>query len=618
MLADTIRPPDEIIVVDDCSPESELSAWLQTIAKKGTIKLITNSQYLGFVASVNEGMRSAGTNDVVLLNSDTMVPNGWLSRLEFHACHNLRAGTITPFSNNATICSYPDVSGSEIPPGYSLDQLDWACRSANPGKTVEIPTAVGFAMYITRECLDDVGTFDERTFGLGYGEENDFCLRAIARDWVNLLACDVFVYHKGEVSFGNNSPRRDAAFKILTNRYPHYARDVEEFVSLDPAAPNRFASTAALFAESGKPVVLLVSHRLGGGTDRHILEIIAELGSAAQFLVLKPADGECDECELTVPALVGHAILRFGRLELARMIETLAKFPISRVHVHHVLGFKQDIKAVIEALGVPFDFTAHDYFPLCPRINMISPVDNLYCAEADESTCNQCIAMMPEPLSGRDNIFLHRWKHRWLLTAADRVICPSEDVKKRLNRYGFSDRLVTIPHENQCLPVLRPARRLGRGDDLRITILGHLTYHKGLNIVRKTVLSARRHQMRFELIGSSNPSMKLPSWARFSETGEYVDSELPSLIEASAPDVIWFPAICPETYSYTLSAALAFGRPVVATDCGAFPERLRGTAWAWLVSPLAGSAELLTVFSQVSSSLEAGFMPTNVPEYAAE
>lgn len=268
VLADTDRPANEVIVVDDCSPEPELSASLRALDETGAIRLIRNEKNCGFVASVNKGMAAAGSNDVVLLNSDTIVPNGWLKRLEFHARKDSQIGTVTPFSNNATICSYPDVFGGEMPHSYSVAELDDACSQANSGISIVIPTAVGFAMYITRNCIEDVGPFDQQTFGLGYGEENDFCLRAIARGWLNVLACDVFVYHKGEVSFGKNSPRREAAFKILTARYPDYARNVEEFVSRDPAARLRFAATAQLLTCRGKPAILLVTHVFGGGNRK--------------------------------------------------------------------------------------------------------------------------------------------------------------------------------------------------------------------------------------------------------------------------------------------------------------------------------------------------------------
>ncbi len=202
VLADPDRPKGRVIVVDDRSPEPKLSAWLDGLAAKGRIELVRNRRNLGFVASANIGIRQAGDHDVVLLNSDTEVPPGWLMRLAGHAYATPRVASVSPFSNNATICGYPRIEAG--PPAFGLGaaELDAACRAANGGRSVEVPTTVGFCMYIRRAALADVGLFDADAFGRGYGEENDFCLRAGARGWRHLLACDTFVYHEGAVSFG--------------------------------------------------------------------------------------------------------------------------------------------------------------------------------------------------------------------------------------------------------------------------------------------------------------------------------------------------------------------------------------------------------------------------------
>ena len=202
VLADPDRPAGRVIVVDDRSPEPKLSAWLDRLAAAGRIELLRNRRNQGFVASVNIGIEAAGTHDVVLLNSDTEVPPGWLARLAGHAYATPRVASVSPFSNNATICGYPSIAASPPAFGLGVAELDAACHAANAGRSVELPTTVGFCMYIRRAALADVGLFDVETFGRGYGEENDFCLRASARGWRHLLACDTFVYHEGSVSFG--------------------------------------------------------------------------------------------------------------------------------------------------------------------------------------------------------------------------------------------------------------------------------------------------------------------------------------------------------------------------------------------------------------------------------
>ena len=94
-------------------------------------------------------------------------------------------------------------------------------RRPTPGRTVDLPTAVGFCMCIRRACLDQVGLFDAERFGRGYGEENDFCMRAAGAGWRNVLAGDVFVYHEGAVSFsGERLALTETAGKTLASSIP--------------------------------------------------------------------------------------------------------------------------------------------------------------------------------------------------------------------------------------------------------------------------------------------------------------------------------------------------------------------------------------------------------------
>jgi hypothetical protein len=73
--------------------------------------------------------------------------------------------------------------------------------------------------------------------------------------------------------------------------------------------------------------------------------------------------------------------------------------------------------------------------------------------------------------------------------------------------------------------------------------------------------------------------------------GQYANSELPALIAAERPDVIWFPSQVPESYSYTLSTALDSEAAIVASAMGALPERLAGHPRAVLVPANATAVE---------------------------
>jgi GT2 family glycosyltransferase/glycosyltransferase involved in cell wall biosynthesis len=591
--------PAEIIVIDDCSPDPGMSNWLRELAADGSITLLRNDVNRGFVASVNRGMAAAGDRDVVLLNSDTEVPSNWLSRLAGHAYSSPRIGSVTPYSNNATICSWPGVRGGALPPGRSVADMDAAFLAANRGRQVDIPTAVGFCMYIRRDCLEAVGGFDEATFGRGYGEENDFCLRATAAGWQHVLACDTFVFHAGETSFGKDSPERARAWSLLTARSPHYAAAVARHIEADEAATSRFAATAALFHQAAEPTILVIMHALGGGTDRHVRDVQSAVGSRANFLRLEPRPGGL---ALSAPGLPGHPAAVFGIEQLDELVAVLHSCGIDRVHVHHWLGYDSLLRVLIDRLGVPFDVTIHDYFSICPQINLLPTPASQHCGEPDAATCNACIAGRPQ--FGATNITDWRMRHAWLLNEAERVICPSEDARDRIARYAPHARLQAVSHE----PVRQDSWHVRStppqpGEPMRIGVIGVIAQHKGLDALAAAIEAANPGEFEFVVIGSCNPKLPRHLRHRVTETGPYEEADLQEFLAAARLHAAWFPATWPETYSYTLSAAIDAELPIVAPAMGAFPERLAGRPLTWLVRPTRDGAALLDTFTAVRSML---------------
>lgn len=359
VFADTERPPGVIRVIDDCSPEPELSEWLATLAESGAIALSRNTQNLGFVRSANRGMLEARDRDVLLLNSDTEVTPGFLRRLAAHAYASPRVGTVTPFSNTGgEMCGFPGPGCRPLPPGHSAQALDDACRAANAGQAVEIPTGVGFCMYLRRKCLDEIGLFDADAFGRGYGEETDFCQRARAKGWRHLLACDTFVYHIGEVSFGQRAPERDSSWATLVDRHPTLAGSLRRFLDAAPATPPTFAATVSLFGASTLPTILILNHSANDDTVRHVEAMVTQAMGLANVLCLFPKG---PDLELSVPSMPGHPTLCFPAGAADALLTLLRAYSISRVHVQHWLGFREDFHQLVGSLGAPVDLTLHDY-----------------------------------------------------------------------------------------------------------------------------------------------------------------------------------------------------------------------------------------------------------------
>jgi hypothetical protein len=130
-----------------------------------------------------------------------------------------------------------------------------------------------------------------------------------------------------------------------------------------------------------------------------------------------------------------------------------------------------------------------------------------------------------------------------------------------------------------------------------------LANHKGAQLVASVAVAANPQTLEIQVIGDTEATFPDAARDRMKIHGPYREGELPALLAKYRPHVIWFPAAWPETYSFTLSAAIEAGLPVVATDIGAFPERLTGRPFTWLLPPTLDPAAWLGLFDTVAEAL---------------
>lgn len=233
---------EAVIVIDDASTDPAVAALMAELPD--TWVRVSNERNLGFVATANLGMALARRADVVLLNADTEVSPGWLAAIETCAASDPRIASITPFTNHGEIASLPEWCA---PNPWPEDIDRWAhAAAALPAEAYcDVPTAVGFCMYLRRASLDEVGGFDELAFGRGYGEENDWCLRAAALGWRHVLCHRAFVAHEGGASFAPLGLKPGGqAMDTLLNRHPDYLNQVNRFIEADPLRAHRQALMA--------------------------------------------------------------------------------------------------------------------------------------------------------------------------------------------------------------------------------------------------------------------------------------------------------------------------------------------------------------------------------------
>ena len=205
--------PYTLILIDDGS-DSPTRGFLEDFARKHGAMLIRNDPAKGYTRAANQGLHTASTDYVVLLNSDTIVTPYWLDRMVACAESAPNIGLVGPLSNTASWQSIPqlesqgDWADNPLPPGITPGQMGQLLAQHSARLYPDLPFLNGFCLLVRRALIEAIGTFDEEHFGVGYGEENDYCLRARQAGWSLRLADDAYVYHAQSKSYSHESRKQ--------------------------------------------------------------------------------------------------------------------------------------------------------------------------------------------------------------------------------------------------------------------------------------------------------------------------------------------------------------------------------------------------------------------------
>lgn len=574
----------EIIVINDHSPDYDLTLALRSLSVSGRITLVENSRNLGFVKSVNRGMSMHLLRDVILLNSDTLVPDQWIDRLVSAAYSDSNIGTVTPFTNNGTICSFPEIcQDNQLPEGWTLDALDDVFRIQNSA-VFDLPTAVGFCMFIRRSTIDEVGLFDEEKFKKGYGEENDFCLRASGYGWRNVIATNLFVQHLGSVSFaGNKEGYISENLPKLYQAYPDYELKVTRFVNLDPLAKYRTPIIRELLARKSAVHMLHVIHKLGGGTQVAVESLKDRLRAEGEEVLYLNAIRP-EKWEIICPDTTYRLVYDLP-MDEEILVQDLQILGVWHVHYHQMMDFPPSILQLADKLGVTYDFSTHDYLPICPRVNFVDET-GYYCGDSRLSTegCNQCLKLYEWPLL-RQDIFdeygkdVANWRNKYsiFLKAARKIISPSNESASFYKEHFGLQNIVVKPHPEALYHIKQKIKQGRLLSQISVAVIGAIGEHKGYEVLYECAKRALKDGLpiRFVVIGYTADDDELVKLPNVEITGKYETADLPYLIEQYDCSVAAFLSTWPETFSYTFSEALQNGLYPIAFDIGAIAERIK-------------------------------------------
>jgi GT2 family glycosyltransferase/glycosyltransferase involved in cell wall biosynthesis len=591
-----LRPDVRVVVINDASPDPAVGVFLAELEARAhpQVLVLRNESNLGFTATANRGM-ALSRADVILLNSDTIVTPGWLDAIMHCVATDERIGTVTPFSNNAEICSFPRFCVNNVwPEDDDPAPLAATIAAAAVPTYPDLPTGVGFCMFVRRALLDAVGPFD-MAFGLGYGEENDLCLRAARAGWRNVLADNAFVVHTGGRSFaGQKSELGVRNMEVLLERHPHYLDMVRAYIAADPLRPLREA-VAMRRTIAGAPGrgILHVIHYHGGGTETHVRALIA--GSRDRwrhYLAIAVDDTWQVEEHRADGTLVTFEFRRGAHERWREFLGGLcATFGITLVHLHNISACRAGILTALADFPIPFGYTVHDLNFACPTITFLG-TDGMYCgARTEVAVCTRCL--QDQPAFDQVNIAAWRAQHHALLRDAAFVVAPSQWTAATFARY-FPDCPVTLISHGSPVGVPAPAASVPATKSLpddavpSVAILGAIGPDKGARRIERLVALARARGARVRFVVIGYLDIEHGPWqsadAVLTVHGRYEPAHLPALLDAYRVALVLYPSAGPETFSYTLSEAWAAGRPVLVPPLGALAERVEDSGAGWVLS----------------------------------
>ena len=349
------------MVADDASEDPAAAHLVEEInagrAEGLPIAYVRQPENVGFVRNVNDALALLAPADVIVLNSDCVVSEGWYEGMRRAAYSDTRVATVSTLTNHGTIISIPDRNRPvpKLPPEWSVDEAAAAVRAASPGIHPTLPAAVGHCLYLRRSALDLVGDFDE-DFAPGYEEEVDFSQRCTRYGLSHLLADDVFVLHHGGGSFdanGGAAALRREHHRVLQSRYPYWDSWVQEVeqASHTPLARSLYAGRRAL-----RGTALTIDGRVltefMTGTQVHVLEVITsvhELQSMGIRVIVPPDLGD----------YARKALEPLDRVRLVAEDDALLEPPTDVVHRPYQITSLEELRFLL-AVGQRLVITQQD------------------------------------------------------------------------------------------------------------------------------------------------------------------------------------------------------------------------------------------------------------------
>jgi len=596
------RIPYRLILINDYSSDNRITELLRQYQDFSFIRIIENPQNLGFVKTVNLGIKKA-KGDVVLLNSDTMVTHRWLQKLLLAAHSNSKIATVTPFSNASGAFSVPGIGkNKEIVPYLTLCAMAHIVERISGLTYPRIPTGNGFCMYIKRKVMDEIGLFDDVNFNRGYGEENDFCMRALKKGWQHIIDDSTFIYHKNAASFSDDKGKLiKENRKILDRLHPEYTGLVRKFIASPVLKKIRANIRTAMEKDSGGKRrdairILYVMHEGTGGTpatNQDLMQNISRdhecflLTSDSAYLIVRYVEKDFTIKILRYKLSDSWSAKNFKSDEFRTIyFSLLVNLKIDIVHIRHLFKHSFELPGICKLLGLGVIFSFHDFYHICPSIHLLDQ-NNKYCNGQCSGT-GQCRVSSPM-LKDLPNLkrFLPEWQKAVtssIIDKCDTFITTSEFTKKvYVNAYPVlkKKRFKIIEHGRDFKTNLKGCYTIPSSKSkVKILITGNIEIHKGSSFIRQLYDQDKNGRLELHFLGTIPKKLEDCGINH----GAFERDNFYNEVSRINPSFIGIFSIWPETFCHTLTEAWACGIPVLGFNIGTVAERVSFYDAGWFLN----------------------------------
>lgn len=202
----------EVVFVDNASTDGSVDFVKERFGRISSLKIVQNSENLGYAEGNNAGMRLASGEYFVLLNNDTEVDKNWLLELVrvMESDRSIGAAQCKIISMN--VRKRLDSAGGFVDRlGFPIERGAGEEDMGQYDNEDEIFYAKGTGFAVRSSVLNETGSFDRDYFL--YFEETDLCWRIWLRGYRIVFAPISIVYHLGFASIFVPRARKNLTYE---------------------------------------------------------------------------------------------------------------------------------------------------------------------------------------------------------------------------------------------------------------------------------------------------------------------------------------------------------------------------------------------------------------------